>query len=420
MENSMRKILATIALLAFPCATSAQTVPTQIAPIVKAIQAQIAAIQAAEASEVAALNAQITALNAIVVPVTPPPLTVSAPGTKLTTTTGQIVDKQLNVWTVGPAVAAGGFEVMENGVWENAGTASLIEIDFSGVVWIQNPNTGTWYSNAGTYWATQAAGPVVTGSLMAPPAGYTAAQLILDDPFTSLANWQTTMGTTQYPLWNDNGKLPSGDSSIGNDGNNDAEFATPAAVTFGSGGLKISCTPSTQFSFYSWQCGLLNSLGKWTTPAAGFYIQVKAQPPDASNGQWTGVWAMPVNPPSFGTGELDIFEGGYSGQGTPNQTVATNLHTNGNSQAFYEDAANLSLAPHIYGVEFRSGVSVKWYVDGVLAATNTTNIPNTPYTVILDLQMAQNASGWHTNVYSGETGSFVMSIPEFQMYSLPN
>jgi hypothetical protein len=48
-----------------------------------------------------------------------------------------------------------------NGVQENVGIASEMTLD-NGVIWIKNPNSGTWYSNAGTYWATQTGGPGIT------------------------------------------------------------------------------------------------------------------------------------------------------------------------------------------------------------------------------------------------------------------
>jgi len=49
-------------------------------------------------------------------------------------------------------------------VQENVGVASKMTLD-NGVIWIENPNSGTWYSNAGTYWATQTSGPVVSAAL---------------------------------------------------------------------------------------------------------------------------------------------------------------------------------------------------------------------------------------------------------------
>ena len=53
---------------------------------------------------------------------------------------------------------------------------------------------------------------------MAPPAGYSAGQLIFDDQFsgTSLnsAHWNAVMGGQGDPIWNSDG-LPAGDSQPG-------------------------------------------------------------------------------------------------------------------------------------------------------------------------------------------------------------
>jgi len=89
----------------------------------------------------------------------------------LSSDTGTLVDANKNTWSLGAAVTGGGFEVLMNGVQENAGVASEMTLD-NGVAWIKNPNSGTWYSNAGTYWATQTSGPgvAVTSTSGAPSA----------------------------------------------------------------------------------------------------------------------------------------------------------------------------------------------------------------------------------------------------------
>jgi hypothetical protein len=419
------------------------TLQTQIQPIIAALQAQVAALTAnaaalnadaasltsdaagltsdaasvsAQAAEITAtvaiLNSQIAALNAIiVVSPPPPPPTVSPPGTTLTAPGGTITDKKLNAWMMGVTVSGGGYQVMKNGVQAYGGTASKIEIDVTGLVWIQNPQSGTWYYDvepAGAtpgYWQQAATGPVTT--IVTPPPGGMAIpsgwKAVVDDLFagTSLnpALWGTVMGDTPYPDWSDSGGLPPPDSEIGVPSQFDAEFMTPGAVTVNNG-LTITASPSTKYASlgYTWQAGLINSLGKWLTPNGPFRLRVKAQVPSCMNGEWPGIWMLGTD-----GAELDIYEGGYTALGLPNQTVATNLHTGSNQQQFENAGVDLSLAPHIYEVDVSPGVSVTWFRDGVQIASTTNAVPNEQFSVIIDLQMATgNASGWHT-VTSGST-----------------
>jgi beta-glucanase (GH16 family) len=110
---------------------------------------------------------QIDTVATMAPPTTTAPQTTSSVETSATTLTsavGTIVDAQNNVWSLGAAVASGGFEVLKNGKQEDVGVASEVTLD-NGVIWIKNPNSGTWYTYAGTYWAIQTSGPAIA----APP-----------------------------------------------------------------------------------------------------------------------------------------------------------------------------------------------------------------------------------------------------------
>ena len=76
---------------------------------------------------------------------------------------------------------------------------------------------------------------------------------------------------------------------------------------------------------------------------------------------------------------------------------------------------DLSAAYHTYGMEYIPGQSIKMYLDGVLEATYTKNIPTGAYTMLMDLEVAgSKAAGWHT--VAGNSGQFELDISEVQVY----
>ena len=83
---------------------------------------------------------------------------------------------------------------------------------------------------------------------MAPPAGYSAGQLIFDDQFsgTSLnsAHWNTFMGGQGDQIWNSDG-LPAGDSAAGTQSHQ--TYFSPSQVTVNNG-LTLTMVPDTKYS----------------------------------------------------------------------------------------------------------------------------------------------------------------------------
>jgi hypothetical protein len=91
---------------------------------------------------------------------------------------------------------------------------------------------------------------------------------------------------------------------------------------------------------------------------------------------------------------------------------------NGSPQSLTDTGKDLSNDYHVYGMEYRPGVSIKMYLDGMLMATYTTNIPTGAFTIALSLQVAQNASSWHTGVTASTPSPSVFAVSDVQVYQL--
>ena len=157
---------------------------------------------------------------------------------------------------------------------------------------------------------------------MAPPAGYSAGQLIFDDQFsgTSLnsAHWNTVMGGQGGPTWNPDG-LPAGDSAAGT--HSHQTYFSPSQVTVNHG-LTLTMVPDTKYSSlgYGYRSGVVTTYDKFTLRSG--YVQIKAKMSDASQGGWPAIWFID---PSSGGGsqEIDLQEGGF----TPNGCRAAESHS---------------------------------------------------------------------------------------------
>jgi hypothetical protein len=110
---------------------------------------------------------------------------------------------------------------------------------------------------------------------------------------------------------------------------------------------------------------------------------------------------------------------GFLGGLNPNRNVFGNLLSAGNAQVVYDSGADLSADYHLYGVEYRPGVSIKMYIDGKLFANYATNIPTGSYELILNLAVAQNAVTWHTLPDGTTPSPSEFDISDIQVYNLP-
>lgn len=299
-------------------------------------------------------------------------------------------------------------------------------IDSSGLISVA---PGVLTAPAGTFTltvqATNATGSgsasVTVSSSMPPPTGYSISKQNFLEQFTGTtldtSVWQTNMGDSTYGTWQDSGKLSNPYSAVSNDNGGSAfnsEYGDPAEVSVNYG-LKLQAEPSSVFSgqsnglqYYTWKAGYLRTVDQ--SFFSGGYVQILAKQPDSSAGMWPALWFM------NGGGEIDLQEGG-TGASNFNQNMASNLHTSGNSQAIVNTGVDLSAGYHIYGIEYKPGVSIKTYLDGVLMGTFTSNVPSGAYELIMVNTIANsNASSFHS-VVTGGTPTDALDIAEVQMYS---
>jgi hypothetical protein len=271
--------------------------------------------------------------------------------------------------------------------------------------------------------------PTASSRGMPPPPGYTSRQLIFDDQFSGTrldtTKWTTALGA-QGIVWNDFGRLPAPYSgpNVPGDGTEAAMFG-PSQVSVDNGLTLTAQRNTNQYAgTYPWISGVVTTEGKFSLPAGGWYVQVKAKMPDTSTGMWPAIWFMPDTATSP-TVEIDGHEGGATGSGFPiNDAGHSNYFANsGTVSSFWNAGADMSADYHIFGFEFIPGVSVKCYFDGVqvfqvLASSGVTITAGT-YEIILQLQVAaQQISGSHT-VTTGATPSATMDVAEVQAYSFP-
>jgi beta-glucanase (GH16 family) len=260
---------------------------------------------------------------------------------------------------------------------------------------------------------------------MAPPAGYSAGQLIFDDQFsgTSLnsAHWNTFMGGQGGQFWNSDG-LPAGDSAPGTFFHQN--YFSPSQVRVNNG-LTLTMVPDSKYSSlgYRYRSGVVTTEHKFALRSG--YVQIKAKMPDASLGGWPGIWFIH---PSSGGGseEIDLQEGGFTPKsaglpsGTPeNKIFVSTYHTASGSQSnfSYVTAKPMNSRFNIYGMQYIPGRSIKTYLNGRLVGSWTQNISTTPYEIVIwNSQASGNASGFHTAGQSPDPSD--LSVAQVQVYSL--
>jgi Glycosyl hydrolases family 16 len=263
---------------------------------------------------------------------------------------------------------------------------------------------------------------------MVAPAGYSPSQLIFEDRFTGSAldssKWTTYLGSNGG-VWNDGGVLPlpySGPTA----GHPNVAMYGPGQVSVNNG-LTLTAQRNTNkwAGTYPWISGIVTTEGKFSLPAGGWYVQVKAQLPDMSQGMWPAIWFMPDKGRSP-VPELDQLEGGMLCYcNTPQNKVGSSNYfaPQGQLGAAYGAGTDLTQGMHVYGFEFRPGVSASAFVDGRMVwqvtASHGVTIVGGSYQLMLELEVAgQNASGWHTTT-SPWTSAAAMRVAEVQVYALP-
>ena len=247
---------------------------------------------------------------------------------------------------------------------------------------------------------------------MAAPAGYSAGDMVLDDQFANLDNWNTYYGPGTR--WNNVGNLPSPYSGGNQPNSNDMAFYSPTQdVLMSGGGVSLEATPSSQFSSqgYSWESGVLTS--KNPLPSGGWYVQVEAQMPDTSAGFWPAIWALP----SSSAQELDGFEGGWPGVDPNEQGHSDTFAPSGQIQQVWSTpgGVDMSAGYNTYGFQYIPGTGMRFYLNGTQVYSSSANLSTEDYYLFLQLQVASaQTSGWHT---TGGTTPGSMQIAEVQVYS---
>jgi len=261
---------------------------------------------------------------------------------------------------------------------------------------------------------------------MAPPAGYSASQLIFDDQFsgTSLnsAHWNTFMGGQGGQFWSADG-LPAADSAAGTFFHQ--TYFSPSQVRVNDG-LTLTMVPDTKYSSlgYRYRSGVVTTDHKFAL--RGGYVQIKAKMSDASLGGWPGIWFIH---PSSGGGaqEIDLQEGGFTPTtaGLPSSTPENNIfvstyHTASGSQSDFRFVTPKPMTAgfNIYGMQYIPGRSIKTYFNGRLVGSWTRSISTTPYEIVIwNTQASVNASGFHTTGESPNPSD--LTVAEVQAYALP-
>ena len=261
---------------------------------------------------------------------------------------------------------------------------------------------------------------------LAPPAGYSASQLIFDDQFsgTSLnsAHWNTFMGGQGGQFWNSDG-LPAGDSAPGAFFHQ--TYFSPSQVRV-KNGLTLTMVPDTRYSSlgYRYRSGVVTTDHKFALRSG--YVQIKAKMPDTSLGSWPGIWFIHSSN-GGGAQEIDLQEGGFTPKsaglpsGTPeNKIFVSTYHTASGSQSdfTYVTRKPMNARFNIYGMQYIPGRSIKTYFNGRLVGSWTQNISTTPYEIVIwNTQASANASGFHTTGKSPDPSD--LSVAEVQVYALP-
>ncbi|MES5481927.1 glycoside hydrolase family 16 protein, partial [Bradyrhizobium sp. INPA03-11B] len=261
---------------------------------------------------------------------------------------------------------------------------------------------------------------------LAAPAGFTSSNLVYQESFSGTTldsywhNYITSRAANGW-AWNSNG---SGGSGPG--GAYDADYEMPSQVTVNNGILdltaitqQVSGINQGSAQTFPVTSGAVSSYGNFEFD--GGYLQISMKAP-SGDGSWPSLWLMPGAGSNSGDNfEIDIQEGGYTGNGPANQAFTWHLHTpSGTVGGTVDTGVDLTAGFHTYGLNWVPGQSMTWYLDGKQIATVTSaqvQIPNEPMQLIMSNQVANsNAAGWHTALDSSTPSSMQMQVAEVQLY----
>jgi Glycosyl hydrolases family 16 len=268
--------------------------------------------------------------------------------------------------------------------------------------------------------AAMAVLPARPAGASVPPHG----PLIFSDTFTSLhtARWVTYVGA-QGQRWNNFGELPPPYSGFNQPGATGAALYNPRQLATGAGLVIRAKRNHGNFAAqYAWQSSTINTMGKISLPASGWFATVYAKMPDTSHGMWPSIWFMP-DTPSSPVPELDGFEGGFRElPGVPaNRTAHYDYFAPGGQRASEQDAGtDLSAGWHHYAVRYLPGRSITWYFDGraVFKVTQAqATIVRGTYEMMINMQVAApSTSWWHTVPAAGSGDGGGLRVASVHVY----
>lgn len=182
------------------------------------------------------------------------------------------------------------------------------------------------------------------------------------------------------------------------------------------------CNQTASSSTYPWRSGVVSTYGHFQFN--GGYVAITMKAP-SGNGMWPGLWMLPGPGGAHGDDfEVDLQEGGFAPPNPANATYAWDLHRGSTTWGgSVNTGVDLSSGYHIYALDWISGKSIAWYLDGKEMGKLTkaqASIPDEPMELIMDLAVADaRASGWHPSYDSTTKSPSVMQVSSVQVWSAP-
>jgi len=258
------------------------------------------------------------------------------------------------------------------------------------------------------------------------PPGYTANDLVFSDNFSGSSlssSWvpYITSVSNQGEPWNSYDDIHSGMGDTYN-----AEYMSANQVSVNNGLSLTAVQQSIQgLSLGNTQTfpvtsGSVSSYGNFEFN--GGYLEITMQAP-SGNGAWPGLWLLPGE----GAGnvgnnfEIDIQEGGFTGAGDPENSLAYHLHTpSGTFGGVVPSGIDLTSGYNTYGIDWVPGESITWYLNGTEVGRITSAeapIPDQPMEVLMTLGIGNsNSSSWRTSLDGSTPYSMTMNISSVRLY----
>ena len=260
--------------------------------------------------------------------------------------------------------------------------------------------------------------PSGSGGMTAPP-GYSSS--ILDDSFTGTSLnsniWNTYIscsGTGYGAAWSANGTGGSG----GTAGGTSYAYYEPSQVSVNNG-LNLTAVTGSAQPGYGYTSGVVATWNKFEF--TGGYVQIKAKIDSAAaldNGVWPALWMLD----NGCNHEIDIFEGGFTGTGTPSGAFPYTYHEPDGSTLFssqIQTSEDLGGGYHIYGLKWVPGQSITWYLDGQQVGQITSAevpIVSDPMELLIDNDVACPTCGWHSGPGATTPSPSTMQVAEVQVW----